>query len=126
MTKVILSEDCGNSPKNMFLKNLTIAHAKGDLKFILSSVTDEIVWNFIGDKTYSGINEFTEYVKEMSKEKAAEIIIHQISTHGVSGAVNGEVKLKNGELYGFCDVYRFSNAKGEKVKSITSYIIKIG
>jgi hypothetical protein len=35
MTKVILSEDCGNSPKNIFLKDLSIAIAKEDKKFIL-------------------------------------------------------------------------------------------
>lgn len=125
MTKVILDTDCGNSPKNIFLKNLTIAFAKGDVKFILASVSDEISWNFVGDKIYQGKNEFNEYIKEMSKEKAAEIKIDRISTHGTAGAVNGEVKLKNGNLYGFCDVYQFSNAKGDKVKAITSYIIKI-
>lgn len=42
MTKVITSEDCGNSPKNIFLEKLTIAFAKNDFKFILNSVTDDI------------------------------------------------------------------------------------
>lgn len=99
MTKVIMSEDCGNSPKNILLKDLTIAFAKGGSKFILQSVTNEIKWNFVGYKTYQGKEAFTEYVKGISTEKAAEVKIHQISTHGASGAINGEVKLKNGKTY---------------------------
>ena len=47
MTRVIVSEDCGNSPKNLFLQNLTIAFAKHDSKFILDSVTDDIRWNIL-------------------------------------------------------------------------------
>ena len=49
MTKIISSPDCGNSPKMELLKEFNIAFAKGDVKFITESVTDDIVWNIIGD-----------------------------------------------------------------------------
>jgi hypothetical protein len=42
MTKVIVGKDCGSSPKNIFLKDLTVAFAKGDVQFILSRVTGDI------------------------------------------------------------------------------------
>jgi hypothetical protein len=48
MTKVIIGEDCGNSPKNIFVEELTIAFAKGDTKFILNNVTDDVRWNIVG------------------------------------------------------------------------------
>jgi hypothetical protein len=35
MTIIIRSEDCGNSPKNMFVENIEIAIAKNDPEFLL-------------------------------------------------------------------------------------------
>jgi hypothetical protein len=50
MTKVIVSEDCGNSPKNIFVQNLTIALAKCDSRFILESMTEDVHWNILGER----------------------------------------------------------------------------
>ena len=60
MTRVIVSEDCGNSPKNIFLQKLTIAFAKCDSKFILDSVTDDIRWNVLGNQLIEGKNNFSK------------------------------------------------------------------
>lgn len=54
MTEVTVSGDCGNSPKNVFVQELTIALAKGDTKFILKNVTDDVRWNVVGDKVMEG------------------------------------------------------------------------
>ena len=124
MTKIIMTEDCGNSPKNIFLKDLTIALAKGDVKFSSKSVSDDIVWSFIGGRTFQGKSAFAERVKQLATDKAMVVTLHHISSHGISGAVNGLVKLKSGRLFAFCDVFTFKNTKGEKVKAITSYVIE--
>lgn len=125
MTKVIVGEDCGNSPKNIFLKDLTIAFAKRDSKFILGKVTEDFRWNIISDKLIQGKDNFAETLERMKNEKAMEISIHHIATHGKSGFVNGAVKSKNGKTSSFCDVYEFSNAKGTAVREIKSYVIEI-
>ncbi|MBN2117999.1 MAG: hypothetical protein JW730_15585, partial [Anaerolineales bacterium] len=39
MTKIIVSEDCGNSPKNIFIEKMTAAFAKRDAKFLLGNGT---------------------------------------------------------------------------------------
>lgn len=125
MTKVIVGEDCGNSPKNIFLKDLTIAFAKRDSKFILGKVTEDFRWNIIGDKLIQGKDNFAETLEWMKYDKAIELSIHHIATHGKSGFVNGTIKLKNKKTNTFCDVYEFSNTKGTAVKEITSYVIEI-
>ena len=125
MTKVIVGEDCGNSPKNIFLQKLTVALAKGNSKFILGSVTDDISWNIVGNALFQGKDDFAEALERMKKDKVAELTIHHIATHGKSGFVNGTTKLKNGKTYTFCDVYEFSNTKGAAVKEIASYVIEI-
>ncbi len=45
MTNIVSSENCGNSPKMVFLKEFNIAFAKGNMEFIAKIVTDDIVRN---------------------------------------------------------------------------------
>ena len=125
MTKVIVSEDCGNSPKNIFLEKLTVAFAKGDSKFILGKVTDDIRWDIVGTTFIQGKDNFAEALERMKNDQAVELTMHHIATHGKAGAVNSTTKLKNGKTRAFCDVYEFSGAKGTSIKEITSYVIEI-
>jgi hypothetical protein len=125
MTKVNVSEDCGNSPKNVFVQELTIAFAKGDTKFIRNHVTDDVRWNIVGDKTIAGKDRFAEALEEEKKDQALELTVRHITTHGKTGAVDGQIQLKHGKTYAFCEIYEFSNTKGDRVKEITSYRIEI-
>ena len=61
----------------------------------------------------------------MKSEKAAELTIDQILSHGKEGATNGIMKMQNGKKYAFSDFYKFKGAKGVKIKFITSYVITI-
>lgn len=125
MTKIFSSPNCGNSPKMTFLKEFNIAFAKGNLKFLIENVTDEIVWNIIGDRKIEGKEKFLEELKKMKSEKATELIIDQILSHGKEGASNGIIKMQNGKKYAFSDFYVFKNNKSTDLKSITSYVIEI-
>lgn len=125
MTKIVSSPNCGNSPKMEFLKDFNIAFAKGNVEFIVDSVTDDIIWKIIGDKKIDGKKTFAEELEKMKSEKATELIIDQILSHGKEGATNGIMKMQNGKKYAFSDFYKFKGAKGAKIKSITSYVIEI-
>ena len=125
MTRVIIGKDCGNSPKNIFLEKLTIAFAKGDAKFILGNVTDDIHWNIVGDRLLQGKDNFATALERMKKDQTVELTINHVATHGKAGAVDGTTKLKNGKTRAFCDVYEFNGVKGTRVKEITSYRIEI-
>ncbi len=103
-----------------FLKEFNIAFAKGNLEFIAESITDNIIWNIIGDRKIEGKEKFTEELEKMKSEKATELIIDQILSHGKEGATNGIMKMENGKKYAFSDFYKFEGAKGAKIKSITS------
>lgn len=125
MTKIISSPDCGNSPKMELLKEFNIAFAKGDVKFITESVTDDIVWNIIGDKRIEGKEKFTVELERMKSEKVSELVLEQILSHGKEGAVNRIMKMQDGKEYAFSDLYVFQGAKGTKIKTMTSYVIGI-
>lgn len=125
MTKIIRSEDCGNSPKNKFIENIEIAMAKNDTDFLLSAIDSDIHWHIIGQKSVQGKNEFLETLTEIfQSSEVTEITINHVMTHGKAGAVNGSRKHKNGKTFQFCTVYVFSNAKGTSIKEITHYAIE--
>ncbi len=125
MTKIVSGPNCGNSPKMEFLKEFNIAFAKGNFKFLIESVTNDINWKIIGDKKIEGKEKFTEELEKMKSKKVLELILDQILTHGKEGAANGTMKMHNGRKYPFSDFYVFNGAKGAKIKCITSYIIEI-
>ena len=125
MIKIISSPNCVNSPKIEFLKQYNIAFAEGNLTFLIDSVSDDIVWNIIGDQQIEGKVNFAKALEEMKSVKASELIIDQILSHGKEGAANGIMKMQNGEKYAFSDFYMFQAAKGFKIKAITSYCIKM-
>lgn len=125
MTKIISSPNCGNSPKMEFLKEFNIAFAEGNVKFLAESVTDEIIWNIIGDRKIEGRENFAEELEKMKEQKTTELILDQILSHGKEGAANGIIKTQNEKKYAFSDFYTFNNTKGKKLKSITSYLIEI-
>ncbi|MEJ4088944.1 nuclear transport factor 2 family protein [Galbibacter sp. BG1] len=125
MTKIVSSPNCGNSPKMEFLKQYNIAFAEGNVAFLTKNVTDDIVWNVIGDKKIEGKENFVKELEEMQAVKASELKLDQILSHGKEGAANGWMTMVNGKKYAFSDFYVFQSAKGEKIKSITSYCMEV-
>ncbi|MDY7396387.1 nuclear transport factor 2 family protein [Aureibaculum sp. 2210JD6-5] len=125
MTKIKVQTDCGNSPKMEFLKDFNTAFGTGNTKFLIDNVTDDIVWNMIGDKTIKGKENYAKTINGMKDKDVSEFIIDNVLTHGTLGAANGVVKMKNGKNYAFSDIYEFKSASSKILKTITSYVIEI-
>ncbi|UZD22904.1 nuclear transport factor 2 family protein [Algoriphagus halophytocola] len=125
MTKIISHPNCGNSPKMEFLKAFNIAFAKGDTSFLIESVTDDMLWDIVGDKKILGKKAFGEELEQVNLLKVEELRLEQILSHGKEGAANGVMKMENGKRYAFADFYVFQGAKGLKVKAITSYCLEV-
>lgn len=123
MTRIIIKEDCGNSPKNILLQQFTIAIARRDTKFILDTIADPIRWNIVGDRLIEGREDLAEFLRQLKSNKVTLLTIHHIASHGKAGAVDGMQKLDSGETLAFCNVYEFGNTKGTLVSDITSYLI---
>ncbi|SHO60821.1 hypothetical protein [Algoriphagus zhangzhouensis] len=120
--KTNIPSDCGNSPKNKLIADLTIAFVGYELNKVEPFLDEDIQWTLVGDITIDGKKEFLESLSQMISNPASELEIFQIVTHGKSAAVNGKMKMKDGSQYGFADFYIFSSASFKKVKSITSYV----
>lgn len=123
--KVECAENCGNSPKKMLLKDLSIAFAKNEIDFCMDWMTDDVVWDIIGDKLIRGKGDFEKALNQMKDREVQQLSIQNIITHGNTGSVNGTLVLKDKRSVAFCDVYNFRGfGKNSKIKAITSYVIK--
>jgi len=121
--KVNFLADCGNSPKNIFVRDFSVALASGDLEHIQDRISDDIHWILPGEGEYKGKTDFLHRLKQERNTNVSEIEIFHAFTHGKAGAVDGLKRLAEGDLLAFCDMYEFSSAKGEKISKITTYKI---
>lgn len=126
MPKIHVQADCGNSPKNHFVKDLSIALATGDLEAVLAGVSDDIRWELVGDRRFDGQEALATAIEEERRNPTEELWVEHAATHGYVGAVDGRLRLQDGKTYGFCDVYDFTSARGKSVQAITSYRVPLG
>lgn len=124
--KVECAADCGNSPKKRLLLELSIAFAANDVGFCAAWMTDDVIWNMIGDKRICGKDEFEKAALNLLKSReVSEIHVQNIITHGNTGSINGTLRLKNKKTVAFCEVYNFRGfGPNSKIKEITSYFIQ--
>lgn len=120
-----VNPDCGNSPKEKSIKELNLAFAKGDVTFLSKYVTDDIIWDIVGDKIIKGKEAFVKSFEEMKKNIVSELILDNIITHGAEAASFGKIIMQNGKKYSFADFYLFTSSGSKKIKYINSFIIEI-
>lgn len=109
----------------MLLRDLSIAFVKNEINFCLDWMTDDVVWEIIGDKLIQGKGDFEKALHQLKDREVQQLRIQNIITHGNTGSVNGTLKLNDKQNIAFCDVYNFRGfGKNSKIKAITSYVIK--
>ena len=114
------SQDCGNSPKNQLVENLTIALLTGKLQTQSEIVTDDSEWTIVGGKSLSGRKAMLVEMEAVRGRSILKLSIDHAITHGKAGAVNGEGQYESSKE-GFCFVFEFANIKGTTLRQITSY-----
>jgi hypothetical protein len=122
VTEIVRSPDCGNSPKNLFAQETAVALATGDLEFILDHIDDDVDWRIAGRERLRGKTALANRLRDVPEPAA--LTVHHVMTHGKVGSVNGTMIFPGGRTREFCDVYEFTNARGNAIRTITSYIIE--
>lgn len=115
--------------KEEFIRDFNEAFSRNDLDFILNNMSDDIAWDFVGEKTMKGKDEVREFLKPMEGIQTMEMELLQIISRDQSAAANGwmEIKEPSGETkrFGFVDFYEFEGLKMPKVKKMTSYMVRM-
>jgi hypothetical protein len=123
--KIVSPADCENAPRKKFLKDLIRAFATNEFLFVSEYTTEDIYWDIVNEISVQSHEEVTKVLENRNTSRIFEIEILNIITHGKTASVNGIFKLKDNNIYSFCNVYTFVSAGKNKVKEITSYVIKM-
>lgn len=125
MPNITVKPDCGNSPRKALLRDFISAFAHADIDGILSPLSDDIVWNLVGDSVIEGKENVRTLLEAMQGVGTSDLVIESIITHGREAAVNGVIRSNAGQAHAFCDVVQFTSAASMKIKTMTSYSIAI-
>lgn len=127
MTKINIAPDCGNSPRRAFIRDFNIAFVESNSDFIIESIDDDIRWKIYGDRLIEGKANFIKELQRMMipDNEVDEITIHSMITHGKEACSNGEMLMKDGKRFAFCDVYEFISAGKNKIGKLYSYVIEV-
>lgn len=114
--------------KEEFIRDFNQAFSKNDLDFILNNMTEDVQWNFVGEKPMEGKEAVKEFMEPMKEMETLEMELIQIITNGQTAAASGRMKVKepSGEIknFGFADFYEFSGLKNPKISKMTSYVVE--
>ena len=109
------SKDCGNSPKQQFLQDLTIALACNHLSELESFLSEDITWCQSGRADIVGMDALLN--KQKKNPPVDSLTIHDVVSHGKKGAVRGTYET-SGKARSFCHFFEFTNHKYTEVNVI--------
>ncbi|MCB0034199.1 MAG: hypothetical protein KDE51_09275 [Anaerolineales bacterium] len=121
--KIIRSQDCGNSPKQKFVEELTVALACANLDYLLDHITADFVWLVNGKEQIEGKQAVAAAVQDKEQDGRTQVIIKHVVSHGKKGAANGTILSNEENSIEFCCLYEFSNAKCTHVRELTTYAL---
>ncbi|WP_026629851.1 nuclear transport factor 2 family protein [Dyadobacter alkalitolerans] len=101
------------------------AVAKGDNEGFLSFCTEDIQFEFVGDKTLQGKDAVRAYMK-MAYMEPPEFNVEHLIAEGDFVSAIGEISLKDDSgkkiNYSYCDVWRFQDGK---MAQLRAFVIEI-
>lgn len=118
--KINISRDCGNSPKQKFAEDFTIAILKKDLPYLEKHSEEGLRISHNGKKSDSSLSSLLGCVPE----EANAISIHNVISHGKKASANASLETSNSGIDEFVFFYQFATAKGTSISGITFYKIK--
>ena len=125
MPSITVKPDCGHSPKKALLRDFISAFAHADVDGILAPMSDDIVWNLVGETVIEGKENVRKLLESMENAGTSDLVIESIITHGRDAAVNGVIRSNAGQAHAFCDVVHFTSTTSMKIKTMTSYSIAL-
>ncbi|MEW8986292.1 MAG: hypothetical protein AB2401_04675, partial [Bacillus sp. (in: firmicutes)] len=87
--KIDCPKDCGNAPKKVILKEITVALATRDYIGLCENMADDIRWKIAGHKSFFGKEALKDALNQNISKVLIQLQIQNIITHGSTGAVNG-------------------------------------
>ena len=101
------------------------AVSRGDNEGFLAHCTDDVIWEFVGDRTLTGKDAVRAYMQQVYVEPPQFNVEHTIAEGDMVTAM-GNISIKNGSgkliKYAYCDVWRFSSGK---MAALKAFVIEV-
>jgi hypothetical protein len=101
MTKIVKSDGCGNSPKNLLVQSLAIAIETANASAFSRCVTTDVVWALPGRKSFVGKAACLAYLRSRKSSSPKQVRVRRVINHGRAGAADGMIVPKAGLASGF-------------------------
>jgi hypothetical protein len=124
MIRAVRIPDCGNSPRKRFVQELAIALPRLQTALVARRVSDAVRWRILGQAELAGCSAVIQPLRRRRAPDLAQIVIHHGATHGTTGCVSGTVEFRRRLPVHSHDVHKFTSAKGNCVRSITSFVVQ--
>jgi hypothetical protein len=116
---------CGNAPRQLIIRNLTVALAERNQQQLTSLVDADVQWDIMGSATIDGLKNLIGDLA--GQDRIDHIEIRSVLTHGREGSIDGIYTLHNRSTLAFSHVLRFASAgRTAKVTKARSYLILLG
>lgn len=123
MTKTVLPDYCGNSPKIQRIADFNLAFASADVTKALSFLHEDVQWDMLGEQTIQGHQAVKDFIEENAKLSVLSWELQDVLSHGKLGSASGMVQLEQETIY-FADFYEFASAAATaKIKKIKTLAI---
>ena len=117
--------DCGNAPKKNFIRDVNLAFVEENVDYLLEHTAEDIVWTMTGTQPITGKAAFRAELERMHGNPVTKLTLDTILTHGREAAARGRLEFADGSTYAFADFYLFTGAKGDRIRAITTYLVKL-
>lgn len=125
MVNIIIDKTSDDAPTSKYVKDFNIAFAKAEVQNVLDMLTEDIIWEFVGDRTHRGKAAAQAVIADMDLIPAKKLKLDNVIAQDNRCVANGVIEYQRSKV-GFCDVYTFSGRAGNlKIKTITSYGIDL-
>ena len=124
MSDVIIKPTFIDSPRNLFLRDLHLAFAHGEVSSICASISEKIHWQIIGRKKLGEIENREIDGNTIRRCKVEQLIIDSILEDGQESCVSGSVCFVNKSQFSFANIFRFKETWGTKIESINTFLLK--
>lgn len=126
-TEIVIGKIGTNSPRQAWLRDFNLAFIAGEIERTLEFVSDDIVWDLVGEGRIEGREGMRTWLRSMSGKRARRVELKQVITHGRAAAVNGSYEMESGKKFEFCDVYEFTSTRNDSpIRHYTSYVVRVG
>lgn len=119
--KVTVDADCGNAPKKEQVRDWVIDLARGNVKEVCESLSDDVTWEEAGSDTTSGTESVRSRITELARSEVSAIEVRHLLSHGKQVVVEGTLTC-DGSDERFVHIITFSgHGKGAMISEVLTY-----